>query len=371
MSRRTGTTRMLCTRLFVPASLRGTSARRRALRRAVAQLDPRHAQEFVVVSIFFFIVLSRVHRGLTKAFAPGGGGCIVYSANGGDERACACAHDELMRITTERRRASLTNDERDTPKRAVIALMRGAVPEREEELMALWARYNPDVVLVADARRVTLNATKDRIAFDAKTMDVFWLIAFSGWRAIECYSPHVILSAANGKTVAEVILADAELDEVERAYREKRAAAETLVGAPDLASAPWPDDLPQPSANRNALDDAQYQAVYDLACLAAAFTLYHEFHHAMLDRDNQRPSDPREEEMLCDVWARNFMTAKAACYAKDNGHSYHDVLRKRSMGLAIAALILHDITPVWDQGGNRYYFSIGDRLRDPRQHATA
>jgi len=40
-------------------------------------------------------------------------------------------------------------DEDNLPKRAVIALMNGAVPEREAELMALWERYHPDVVLVA------------------------------------------------------------------------------------------------------------------------------------------------------------------------------------------------------------------------------
>jgi hypothetical protein len=33
------------------------------------------------------------------------------------------------------------------------------------------------------------------------------------------------------------------------------------------------------------------------------------------------------------------------------------------MGLALAALILHEITPVWDHGGNRQYFSVADRLR--------
>ena len=33
------------------------------------------------------------------------------------------------------------------------------------------------------------------------------------------------------------------------------------------------------------------------------------------------------------------------------------------MGLAIAALILHEITPDWDHGGNKDYFSLATRLR--------
>ena len=65
---------------------------------------------------------------------------------------------------------------------------------------------------------------------------------------------------------------------------------------------------------------------------------------------------------MCDVWAREFMTARLESYAKANGHDYHKVLRQRSMGLALAALILHEITPVWDHGGNNAYFSVGLRL---------
>ena len=46
--------------------------------------------------------------------------------------------------------------------------------------------------------------------------------------------------------------------------------------------------------------------------------------------------------------------------SKVHGHNYHEVLRKRSMGLALAALILHEITP--QHGGNCDYFSIKTRL---------
>src|ERR1022692_4958569 len=80
-----------------------------------------------------------------------------------------------------------------SPKSAVIFLMNGAAPERKDEIASLWARYPADVILVPDAKRVTLNANKDRIAFDAKTMDVFWLIGLAGWKAIECYALERVL----------------------------------------------------------------------------------------------------------------------------------------------------------------------------------
>ncbi|MBZ0261428.1 MAG: hypothetical protein K8F90_12610 [Hyphomicrobiales bacterium] len=250
-----------------------------------------------------------------------------------------------------------------SPKEAVISLMSGAVPERVTEIAQLWRDYHPDVVLADDRGHVTLNADKDRIMFDAKTMDVFWLIGFSGWRAIECYSPHVVISAAGGGALSDLIAIDTGLAGVERAYKERIAAVQSLIAAQDAASSPWPPDLPRPSADRDALADPQYKVAFDLSCFAAAFAFFHEFRHVMLDRDGQRPKDRREEELFCDVFARSFMTSHLAQYAIENGHELQEVLRKRSMGLALAALILHEITPVREQGGNCEYFALAERLR--------
>lgn len=250
-----------------------------------------------------------------------------------------------------------------TPKRVVINHMKRIAPERVDEIDALWKKYNPNVVLVDDAKQITLNANKDRIECDAKTMDVFWLIGFSGWKSIECYTPSVILSAASGQAVADVLKQDRGIVEVERDYKERRAAAQSLIDAPSLSVAPWPRDIPRPCANRDALDDSKYKAAFDLTYLAVGFTLFHEFRHVMFDRDLARPNDPREEELACDVWAREFMTAQLAEYARNNGFRYEQVLRKRAMGIALAALIIHEITPFWQHGGNLQYFSVADRLK--------
>lgn len=250
-----------------------------------------------------------------------------------------------------------------SPKGVVITLMKGTAPERTDEIASLWEKYDPQVVLVTDAGHVTLNADKNRIAFDIKTMEVFWLIGFAGWRAIECYSPHVVVSTSTGQTIADLIKSDHGLTDVELAYKERRAAAQTLIAAVDPNSAPWPPDLPRPTPDRDLLDDAEYKTPFDLTCTAVAFTLFHEFRHVMLDRDGLRHRDVREEELACDAWAREFLTAKLADYARDHEHEYHEVLAKRSMGLALAALILHEITPFWDHGGNQQYFSVAARLQ--------
>ncbi len=238
--------------------------------------------------------------------------------------------------------------------------MKAAAPERAAEIDGLWAHYGPRVVVVEDRSGISLDATRERIAFDPKTMDVFWLIGFSGWRAIECYSPHVILSAACGRTLHELFEGDDELPEMERAYKERLAAARNLIEQRDADAAPWPDDLPRPVSDRDALDGDQHKTTFDLVLIALAFAFLHEFRHVMLDFDGSRASERREEELQCDVWAREFMTVKLEAYARAHNHDYQEVLRKRSMGLALAALILHEITP--KHGINPNYFSIKTRL---------
>ena len=250
----------------------------------------------------------------------------------------------------------------DDPREAVMELLLGVAPERRAEIEYLWEKYYPRVEICNNACGVTLNATRERIAFDPKTIDVFWLIGFSGWCAIECYSSHIICSSVTKQEIEKLLREDCKLQAIERDYKERRAAVHSLINARDALDIRWPPDLPRPSADRNALEDAQYKASYDLTLLAIAFALFHEFRHVMLDADRKRPADRREEELACDVWAREFMTAKAAVYAEQHGHSHTEVLRKRSMGFALAALVLHDITPVLDHGGNRQYFSLADRL---------
>jgi hypothetical protein len=245
---------------------------------------------------------------------------------------------------------------------ALLVLIKGATPERSGEIEGLWAHYNPKVLLVNDSTGITLKADGEAITFDAKTPKVFWLIGFSAWHAIECYAPHVIVSARTNTPIRQVLADDAELGVFERDFKERLAAAQAIIDEKDYTALPWPPDVPEPVADRNELDGEQAKAAYDLTTIAVAFTILHEFRHVMLDQDELRPRDLREEELQCDVWARGFITAKLEAYAQANGHDYHEVLQKRSMALAVAAFILYLITPSWDHGGNKQYFSISTRI---------
>jgi hypothetical protein len=97
-------------------------------------------------------------------------------------------------------------------------------------------------------------------------MEVFWLIGFAGWKAIECYSPHVVVSASTGQTIADLIKSDHSLA---RACPERASSGSTdLDCSGGSHSAPWPPDLPRPTYDRNLPHDAEYKTAFDLTCTA-------------------------------------------------------------------------------------------------------
>jgi hypothetical protein len=252
-------------------------------------------------------------------------------------------------------------------KHILECLMIEAAPERTDQTRELLNKYDFDVECVQEAKRIRMEVINSRakpcIRFDAKTIDIFWLICFAGWRAIECYSPVVIYACIFQLPIESVLAADDILPNLEYEYKSRLTSAQTLIDAADAATAPWPTDMPRPSANRDALDDVQYKASYDLTCMTVAFILFHELMHVIYLHEKNCPADHREEELNCDVWAREYMTAKLAAYAQSNGHDYQEVLRKRSMAFALAALVIHEITPFWEHGGNAQYFSVSDRIQ--------
>jgi hypothetical protein len=90
---------------------------------------------------------------------------------------------------------------------------------------------------------------KTGIVFDAKIVDAFGLTRFAGWRAIECYSPLVVCSAASDQNIADLMKVDQSLRD-ERGYKERQAALQAFIEFADVESAAWPPDLPRPSAMR-------------------------------------------------------------------------------------------------------------------------
>lgn len=67
---------------------------------------------------------------------------------------------------------------RSTDRTIVLNLLRGAVPERADEISRLWRSHGHEVDVVPSSVGSTMEATSKRIRFDTKTIDFFWLIGF-------------------------------------------------------------------------------------------------------------------------------------------------------------------------------------------------
>lgn len=245
----------------------------------------------------------------------------------------------------------------------ILNLLRGAVPERADKISHLWTQYGHAVEVAPSTEGVTMNADASRIQFDTKTIDLFWLHGFSVWHAIEVYAPALVLATVTGISLDHALKIDEERGPFEFDYKQRIASVRSLSAAERTADIEWPDDVPQPTADRDGLGDAQHIAAFDLVALALAFALLHEFQHVKYSVDSSAPPTLPEEEIACDTWARDFMTSGLAAYAKDKGHSYAQVHQKRAMGIALAAVTVHAITPTHVHWGNRQYPPIAERLR--------
>ncbi|AJR22504.1 MULTISPECIES: phage exclusion protein Lit family protein [unclassified Sphingobium] len=245
----------------------------------------------------------------------------------------------------------------------VLSLLRGAVPEKADELCRLWADHQHSVEVAPSGAGLTLNATSKRIKFDTKTVDFFWLLGFAAWHAIEVYAPALILVTSTGVSIDAALKADHGRGQFEFDFKQRIAAAHSLRAAGSTAAIQWPEDIPMPTADRASLGDARAMAASDLVGLAFAFALLHELKHVIFRAAGNAPEEGYEEELACDTWARETMTSNLAEYARDNGHTFAQVAQKRAMGIALAAIIVHAMTPVHAQRGNADYPPIGERIR--------
>lgn len=259
-------------------------------------------------------------------------------------------------------RSSLTMATNPSDRTIVLHLLRGAVPERADKISSLWKQYGHAVEVAASTTGVTMNADDQRIQFDTKTIDFFWLLGFSAWRAIEVYSPALVVATSSGVPLDQALSIDTERGHYEFDFKQRIGIAHTLITAEQTSDISWPVDVPEPTADRESLGDVQHKAAFDLVSLGLAFALLHEFQHVIFCAEKSAPSTLPEEEIACDTYARDFMTSGADAYAKEHGHKFAEVQQKRAMGIALAAVIIHAMTPTHAHWGNRQYPPIAERL---------
>jgi hypothetical protein len=276
----------------------------------------------------------------------------------------------------------LIQQEEAIPRELIEKLLVASAPERADDLAEIWREYDPRFCISRDSKGVQLSANSERVLFDHKTMCVYWLLAFAGWRALECYCPAVLCSLPPSNlahafgldeqliaamlpaamTVADVLKLDRGISKVEQRLDEHLYLAHSMLRANALHDSDWPADIPRPGADRDTLANNSERAVFDLACISTAYAFCHELRHVMYAKKRNAPTSRPDEEIACDAWAREFLTAKLGVYAEREGLDYRKVLAKRSMAAAVGIFVLYETSDRYGDGGTEKYPAIADRM---------
>jgi hypothetical protein len=129
-----------------------------------------------------------------------------------------------------------------------------------------------------------------------------------------------------------------------------------------MADFQYPPDVPPPGVVREDLKSTEHKAIFDLTCMSTAYAFCHELRHVMYAQDENAPTSRPDEEIACDAWAREFLTARLTRYAESSGYDYKDLLRKRSIAAAIGIFTLYESTERDGDGGTDEYPPLSDRM---------
>jgi len=226
-------------------------------------------------------------------------------------------------------------------------LLLGACPERKLEIQQDWKTFQPEFYVKPDDVGAALSARKNRITWMHKTFVLDWVIATLGMQAIAAYSPYIFLALTfNLPVTAKELAQDNELASIQSQMDEVCYFAKLLWKAEQLEDLDWPSNIPIPGTFPEASLDPKGKATFDLACLAAAATFFHELRHVQFQAEKDAPEISIEEECACDEHARVMLLDRIADYCTKTEEPYSQVLDKRIMGLATAALCIAQQEPV-------------------------
>ncbi|WP_222564410.1 phage exclusion protein Lit family protein [Novilysobacter antarcticus] len=222
----------------------------------------------------------------------------------------------------------------------------GACPEREAEMRQSWESFKPEFYLREDDVEAAISANGNRVSWMHKTFALDWVIATMGMQALTAYSPHILLAQARNVPLSvHDLTEDADVASVESQMDEATYFARLIWQAKQLDELEWPATIPLPGTCPDPSLDPIGKATFDLACLAAATTFFHELRHVQFAAQCDAPPLTVEEERACDVHARSMLLDHVADYCATTGEPYSQVLNKRIMGLATAAFCIAHVEP--------------------------
>lgn len=241
-------------------------------------------------------------------------------------------------------------------------LMEGAVPERTAEISQYYAKYAPRFSLSNDCVGFVFEAGPFGILrFTHRTMLQMWLLGFAAKKALHSYSSLIAcLLISNTNFDADLTNNIQGQQEADGEYDKLIKAVYRLAETPNIESFDWPREVPVPERGRPK--DIENAAVFDLNCMAAAYVFLHEMKHIAFILDGNCPTNPIEEEIKCDEFARKIMLEYLHRYAQESGYPLDKLKTKRAMSIALALFFMLVITPEELRGGSMSHPSMAERI---------
>jgi Peptidase U49 len=233
---------------------------------------------------------------------------------------------------------------------AVDTLFAGVVPERIDELKALWGQQEERVRLLG-ARRFLLQQLYGTVQVSEIALRQIWLTGYAAWRAIDAYNVPLFLAAVYGAPLDlaawHTVPVQAEKDHAFDLLFDKIVE---LGKVGSLDEFDWPAGVPYPQEGLKIIDP-EMKGTFDLVCMAGAYVFAHEVRHSIFEQEGNPPADIVEEERACDRWALALMLDQAGSYAVENAWDPSTVRAKRILGVVIAQLAILTLTPreSWDK----------------------
>jgi len=240
---------------------------------------------------------------------------------------------------------------------AVLQAIFGSAPERREEIEQLWRDYSPRFLQAADRPGFMLEGGPfEMVLFNSRTMLQIWILGFAAERAFVDYGGIVFIAGLSERFPAEDVLgvspdhfnalirAVTELGEVER-----------------IRDFKWPAAAPHPS--RGKPSNLYGAMTFDLLVMAAAYVFLHEVEHVRLRSSSGKELSPKEEELVCDTFARETLLGRIQDYSMESGYALDILTTKRAMSIALASFLLFVITPSKLWGGSDAHPPVLERIK--------
>jgi len=219
----------------------------------------------------------------------------------------------------------------------ITELLKAACPERADDIDIYWTTFAPTFSVRQDDVGMAMSAREDKVSWMHKTLAHDWVVTFAGIKAVAAYGPHIFVGRLVGSLVKEFFDQDEGMAEAEQELDSLLYFAKEIAHVKLLDDLPWPDEVPQPGTSRDSLKKVEDKACFDLACMAAAASFFHELRHVQFFAQGDTPADRLEEERQCDDFSREFLTAKVSEYCNSSGDDLLQTKSKRIIALSCAA----------------------------------